>query len=870
MEMTLDVEVLDDQIGSIFNEIELAMQWKRPSILFAIYNSGEIRRIAQKSLEKSIVESGKTIIHYQVEYEQNLDLGKFIAGLSNKENAVFFIDPLNSEGKGSRIDNLICILNSCKGYLIDNLVKVVFWLTEKEALSVAHQAPDFWASRHRVYEFFDNQSVFLEDRPVIVVEPATFMVGPAATTSEIDSDELHGESAMVMDLSEGEDPSVSGINVLMMVGVSNWKEGNHEKAGESLRAALAIAERTKNRSYQAMCHKAIALVESDLGNHEAALSAYRRVIALGQENVTVWNSVGSLFHKTGRLEQALVAFRNSLKKEPNDPVSWHGLGNVYAGMGRLDEAVTCYRKAIQYNAAYMTPWVKLGDVLARQNRMQDALYAYTRTVEMDNKNVHAWLQIANIYFKSGSYDQAAEAFKKAIALGADTHELHNKLADALAFIGNYVESIPHFKSAIVNAVDDLEKVSLWNRLGDVHRRLNEYEDAVVAYETADKISITIRELDDEAMLEQAYQSEIASKPVVSGNEAPQLKPVADTSSQGSTVSETPAQSVAKVTSPVPAIVISPSPVAQPKVAVFSAPEPAGSGNAQLWVRLGNAYLGAGEKDRAIEAYQKAVSLDPFNSKIFVILAQDALEKQDYSNAVALFKKCAELAIDPGEKAVYLGYLGDVYRELKEYDRALAAFEEAILSDPGNKSILAAMARYQEDLDQFTRGMATNGNTYRFIASATQGLRQPLSGSTGGQSAPVGFDLNSAKVWNELGNSYSRFKSYDEAAAAYQRAIDINPAFGWAHSNLAVTFARMGNLEAAVAKHKKCIDFFITDADKRIALNRLGDAYRMVGNYSEAIIVYKHADKLIAASADGSESSPSGAVSLEQFVSMFVE
>ena len=36
MEMTLDVEVLEDQIESIFNEISLAQQWKRPWILFAV------------------------------------------------------------------------------------------------------------------------------------------------------------------------------------------------------------------------------------------------------------------------------------------------------------------------------------------------------------------------------------------------------------------------------------------------------------------------------------------------------------------------------------------------------------------------------------------------------------------------------------------------------------------------------------------------------------------------------------------------------------------------------------------------------------------------------------------------------------------
>jgi tetratricopeptide (TPR) repeat protein len=873
----IDVETLDDQLDAIFHELKLALQWKRPSILFAIYDSSAIRSSAQDTLEKLILEAGQKVVHYQIEYEESLNLTQFVSEITQKEDAVFYIDPLNSEGKNSQINHLVTMLNSCRGYLVDHLVRVVFWLTENEALCVAHEAPDFWASRHRVFEFVHGKiEEKLESFEPVSLEPEKGEKMQMSISSGSIDDDISGESALVFDLSEGEEPTISGINLLLMMGVANWKEGNHERACESLQAALAIAEKSGNKSHQAMCQKAIALVKTDSGNHDSAIQAYNRVVELGPENVTIWNNIGVLYQKTGRFEDAQKAFNNALQKDPNDPVSWHGLGNVYASTARLDEAINCYRKAIQFNAGYMQPWVKLGDVLLRQNRNDDALYAYMRTVEMDNKNVHAWTEIGSIYFKAGSYEQAVDAYKKALILGVDSAALYGNLADAYTHSGNYAEAIPNFEKAIEREDDTEKKAVLWNKLGDVHRRISDYENAVGAYEMADKLSITLGDIATENILVKTQQ----------GMEAAVNKNVDRETNKGTEPAEPTSQGVGSESNPTfevhatAAVTTAGAPATQQiedTAAVSGGSTNSGKdeshtdpNKARLWTRLGSTYMKAGAIDRAVDAYRKAVDMDPTDGQVYQQLAQVYVQKKEMAKAISYYGKSIDLFSSDQEKAITLSQIGDLYRQMQQFENAFETFEAAISLDPENETILAGLSKIQEDLDQLSNidKLPDAAFIRQGTLPGTDTVKKPLpkvavTGSPTGvlnqtamnggvkdvgdmqdeQAAGIKTGLNNANVWNELGNIFAKSKAFDEAIEAYDKAIELNPEFGWSYSNLALIYSRQGKRDKAVNLYQKSIALLWADADKAVAWNRLGDTYRQAGKYAEAIDAYQNADRL---------------------------
>jgi len=108
---------------------------------------------------------------------------------------------------------------------------------------------------------------------------------------------------------------------------------------------------------------------------------------------------------------------------------------------------------------------------------------------------------------------------------------------------------------------------------------------------------------------------------------------------------------------------------------------------------------------------------------------------------------------------------------------------------------------------------------------------------------IEFDTRNAHVWNELGNVYFNSNAYDDAIAAYGKAIELDRHFAWAYSNLALAYVQKERFAEAILLYQRGIELFTNDKDKAVAWNRLGNVYRRQNDYDNAIAAYQTADEL---------------------------
>lgn len=108
---------------------------------------------------------------------------------------------------------------------------------------------------------------------------------------------------------------------------------------------------------------------------------------------------------------------------------------------------------------------------------------------------------------------------------------------------------------------------------------------------------------------------------------------------------------------------------------------------------------------------------------------------------------------------------------------------------------------------------------------------------------IAMDTKNAHVWNELGNIYLNSGTYDDAIASYSKAIEIDRNFAWPYSNLALTYVQKGRFAEAILLYQRGIELFTSDRDKAITWNRLGNVYRRIKDYNNAIASYQTADDL---------------------------
>jgi|GEM_PF-944939 len=126
--------------------------------------------------------------------------------------------------------------------------------------------------------------------------------------------------------------------------------------------------------------------------------------------------------------------------------------------------------------------------------------------------------------------------------------------------------------------------------------------------------------------------------------------------------------------------------------------------------------------------------------------------------------------------------------------------------------------------------------------AVQG-EAPLTRVSQNGEVRIAMDTKNAHVWNELGNVYLNSGACEDAISSYSKAIDLDRHFAWPYSNLAFAYVHKGRFAEAILLYQRSIELFVTDKDKAVTWNRLGNVYRRINDYSNAIAAYHTADEL---------------------------
>jgi len=583
--------------------------------------------------------------------------------------------------------------------------------------------------------------------------------------------------------------------------------------------------------------------------------AFQKTLKHNPKDPVAWNGLGTVYYRIGYIDDSVTAYRKAIEYAPLLAQPWAGLGDSYASTGRDVDAITAYQKAIELNKDFITPWMRLADMYCRQGRNRDAIKTYQRALTVNPKNHQVWNELGLVFLKINAFEEATEAFMQAIELDRTFGWAYSNLALAYAGLGKYLDAIEACRKSLEVFTEDSDKITAWDRLANFHRAINDYENAIQAYQSADKLKkisapaanepVHTHHLSVQASagsLDQAQPSREASpvsqsqSPVdveveSAGPEKPNkpewiVRPEAWNGNE--TVSTTYSENLfwkdELFSVPLEQTPIDEKPKEEPMntqeastqtrqaesslgFSEESLPtdpfenkeEIAESRDPEVWNKKGNIHLQHGDHEKAIIAYNKAIELDRSFGWPYANLAHTYLKLGKYAEAILLYQKSANLLTEKEEQAAAWNTLGNIHRHLNEYENALNAYQKADEVNPQN-------AGHHDSTE---------------LASLEPNSR-------------------SAQVWLELGNLFFKSGSYKEAADSYTQAVKIDPSSGWAHSNLAMALVFQSRHEDAVSVYLKSIELFKNDKDKAVSWNRLGNVYRRMNDEENARKAYQTA------------------------------
>jgi tetratricopeptide (TPR) repeat protein len=383
---------------------------------------------------------------------------------------------------------------------------------------------------------------------------------------------------------------------------------DYRRAADLFGQALALVPNNPPIHYRK------GLAHYQLKENDQALNELSIALSQGFAPLQVYKVRAFIYYEQKNYDPAIDDIKKGLALEPRDPQFLKGLGEVYLAKGNFGEAITALKNAeqvlpndadVHYNLA--RAYFASGDARSQAAEADAALKGGTRFPG------EAYFLLGDANKKLRNVAAAIDAYQKAISAKPDIYQSYRDLSDIYRSENRFADAIKVSKAGVLKFPTD--GGGLWTDLSWYYSLADRPDDAVQAAKAA--IQYAPQQYAAYTNLCRAYNDTKAYDLAISAcNTALRLQP-GDGETYfylgraynltGKTTEATKFYGLAVK-----------------GLLDFTSKNP---GYSDGWYLLGNAYFADNQRDKAIEAYQRCLSLAPkFAKARFNLGAIYALKK----------------------------------------------------------------------------------------------------------------------------------------------------------------------------------------------------------------------------------------------------
>ena len=307
------VESFEERIALLFEELSFAIQWQRPSILLAFSESKYLRETAELVLERHLAGIGQQVVQYKVD-EKHFDIPLLLSQRPDRDRSVYFVTGL-FRGGGKESANAYRALNMRREYFVDYSIRAIIWLTKGEAIELSRHAPDFWAFRHRVVEFYDPLDS--EFRSISLTEVSEGGQGSLGQTKDL-AERIKLAEALIKKLPKQANFFSRRLDLFSELASLYQEKHAYDQSIRRLKQGIAIAKQLNNVALLAKFWGNLGSIYQGLGQPTRAIRAYWKAIRFDSQDASLWSGLGLTYLIQGRVESARSVFKKATKVNARD------------------------------------------------------------------------------------------------------------------------------------------------------------------------------------------------------------------------------------------------------------------------------------------------------------------------------------------------------------------------------------------------------------------------------------------------------------------------------------------------------------------------------------------------------------------------
>ncbi len=322
-------------------------------------------------------------------------------------------------------------------------------------------------------------------------------------------------------------------------------------------------------------------------------------------------------------------------------------GRIFSLLNLPEEALLSYKTVIELDPGYRGAWYDMGLIAFRGGRLREAI-EFLENEERIEPTDFLYLEKGKVYARLGEADSARMAYEKSIELNPSSASAHMWLGQLMEETGDLNAALAHsLEGARIKPGDHEYQYiigSLYFRMGDNEKAIEYLEPAADALQWHQGAHYNL----GQALLRTGREDE-ARPHLARADSAQQMQQAVND-----------AQS-----------------------AVETDPN-----DRDKWVHLSNVQWKLGQYQKAIDAYNIALSIDPANFAMQTNLASMLVQSGDVAAGISRYQSILRLRPEMVETWLNLGV---AYANAGQYADARASWEKGLEYDPQHRQLQKYLA-----------------------------------------------------------------------------------------------------------------------------------------------------------------------------------
>lgn len=562
------------------------------------------------------------------------------------------------------------------------------------------------------------------------------------------------------------------------------------------------------------------------GKYADALKYAEDKLPIAERDAATWAMLGIANEDQGFVEKALACYMVAMRNDEKNYEAQLGAARVYNKLNQPESAMTMAKKAIAIKETGEASW-EFAKAAIALNKAADAKSALEKVVETDKANIVAAKELGIIHFNAKDYKKAIPAMRSVYDAKADG-ELALKLGrayksvnvpDSAAFFFN--ESLKDPKSAKLETSIDLARIYYQTeKFAEAAKQFSEINQEKLSADDLYKTAISIEKSspDDKEKAAKFYEAAMVKYGTSTSKDALKAK---EMTGRWKLQKKAFKDALAIFTNIQKA---DPNGKTVPDIFILLADANDGLGdrlkaiqmlervtasnkdNIDAFARLAELYTKEKQADKAQAIYEKLVTVQPNNPKVYLALGENAFKAKKYEDALRHFQK--SFTLDQTSRAAE-GMMQSAW-ELKRYDLALDAAETALHKDPKLREPKVTLAKIH----------IINSNW----AAAIQVIEELVK-----------LEPNNKTFWKNLASCYEKSNNPDKLAEADKAIINLDKKDVTSRTRYAKYALSKGDDKTALATYKELAVLTPSNAD---VFKNLYEISVKLGNQNDAVTYLK--------------------------------